>query len=81
MRIRTDPGYVDFIDNMGDETRVVEAARVSIGGQKPKSSDKKLLKYLWDNGHTSPFEHISMTFRIQCPIFTARQIMRSRYLP
>jgi len=63
---------------MGDWQRVVEAARVSIGGQRPKATDEKLLGYLWGKGHTSPFEHVTITFKVECPIFTARQIMRHR---
>lgn len=78
MRVRDDPGSAVLIETMGDEQRVVDAARVSIGGQKPNQKDEALLKYLWSNGHTSPFEHVTLTFRIECPIFTARQIMRHR---
>jgi len=76
MTLIRNPGKVSLIDFMGTEQTVVNAARVSIGGQKPKSSDEKLLKYLWKNGHTSPFEHVTLNFKIDCPIFTARQIMR-----
>lgn len=77
-RITCDPGSATLVESMGDEQRVVDAARVSIGGQKPKATDEKLLRYLWANGHTSPFEHVMLTFKIECPLFTARQIMRHR---
>jgi thymidylate synthase (FAD) len=47
-------GYVRYIDHMGDDTRIVEAARVSYGaGSKGEEADKKLLKYLFTNRHTS----------------------------
>ena len=78
MTVNVKPGHIEIIDSMGSAQRVVDAARVSIGGQKPKLSDTKLLEYLWRQGHTSPFEHVVITFRIDAPIFTARQIMRHR---
>lgn len=73
-----DKGYVQLIDHMGSDIRVVEAARVSTGveGTKGAEKDKKLIEYLWKNQHTSPFEQVLFTFKVKCPIFVARQWMR-----
>lgn len=78
------------IDGYGSDYMVVQAARVSLGfnnsdsdssmppGLKDLESDKKLIKFLWKNKHLSPFEHITFTFLIKCPIPIARQIQRHR---
>ena len=76
--IKKIPGEVQLIDYMGTSQAVINAARISIGGQKRINSDIALLKYLWTRGHTSPFEHITASFKIKAPLFTARQIMRHR---
>jgi thymidylate synthase (FAD) len=57
----------------------VRAARTSYGsGLKTIEEDTKLVKYLVSHDHTSPLEFITFTFKITCPIFVARQIMRHR---
>lgn len=72
-------GYVRYIDHMGDDTRIVEAARVSYGaGSKGEEADKKLLKYLFTNRHTSPFEQGIVAFNIKMPVFVMRQLVRHR---
>lgn len=64
---------------MGNDDRVVQAARVSYGnGTKTRSEDSALIRYLYENRHTSPFEHVNFTFHIKAPIFVARQWMRHR---
>ena len=80
-----DYGYVELFDNFPQERdgsleyRIVEAARISTDGTtRDKASDEKLIRYLYNNKHTSPFEHVMFTFKIKCPIFVARQIMRHR---
>jgi len=61
------------------DTMPVMTARVSIGGGlKTYQQDVKLLKYLWDNQHSSPFESVQLQFYVKCPIFVARQWMRHR---
>ena len=61
------------------EYAIVRAARVSYGlGMKTPEQDKRLIDYLIRHYHTSPFEFVQFTFRIECPIFVARQIMRHR---
>lgn len=61
------------------EQSIVRSARVSYDkGLKDFESDIKLIKYLWNNNHMTPFEHCIITVYIKCPIFIARQIMRHR---
>lgn len=75
-------GYVRFVDAMGDDQAIINAARVSHGqdgdDERPPEQDKKLINYLWANKHTSPFEHVMFTFEIKCPIVVARQWFRHR---
>lgn len=74
-----DHGYVQYVDHMGTDTRIVESARVSYGaGSKGDEADKKLLAYLYKNRHTTPFEMCKITFNIKMPIFVARQYIRHR---
>ena len=75
-------GSVELIDSMGDDLSIIRAARVSYGktpGEEfDEQKDGRLMRYLLKNGHWSPFEHTSLTFRVECPIFIARQWMRHR---
>lgn len=74
-----DKGFVRLVDYMGDDRRVVAAARVSYGaGTKTFREDKALIDYLMKNEHTSPFEQVVLTFHIKLPIFVARQWIRHR---
>jgi thymidylate synthase (FAD) len=74
-----DHGYVQYVDHMGTDTRIVESARVSYGaGSKGEEADKKLLAYLYKHRHTTPFEMCKITFNIKMPIFVARQYIRHR---
>jgi thymidylate synthase (FAD) len=64
---------------MGSDERIVAAARVSYGkGTKSQREDTALIQYLWENGHTSPFEQVVLTFHCKMPIFVARQWVRHR---
>ena len=67
---------------MGDDNAPALAARVSFAKMTTQSEmtqrDESLINYLAINRHTSPFEHISATFLITCPLFIARQIQRHR---
>jgi len=71
---------VQYINHMGDDLTVVNAARVSFGSTKKTldSKDEKLIKYLSDNKHFSPFEHCTLTVKITVPIYISKQIMRHR---
>jgi len=64
---------------MGNDERIVQAARVSYGkGTKSFREDRGLIRYLLRNEHTSPFEQVQFTFHIKMPIFVARQLVRHR---
>jgi thymidylate synthase (FAD) len=74
-----DYGFVRYIDHMGDDKRILEAARISYKSpSKGDDADKKLLAYLWKNKHTSPFEMVKLTLNIKMPIFIMRQYVRHR---
>lgn len=78
MRLRDDIA-VELIDSMGSESSIVRAARVSTLGAKSQATESAgLLRYLWKNGHASPFEHAVLTFRVEAPIFVTREMLRHR---
>lgn len=68
-----------LIDSMGDDLRVVNAARVSFDkwSDEYKDRDDRLISYLARHGHWTPFGHVMITMRLQMPIFTARQWIKS----
>lgn len=67
---------VEFVDKMGDDLAVANAARVSFGKEKDEldDGDVKLIKYLANHEHTSPFRHTAIKFRCKVPVFIARQL-------
>lgn len=72
-------GFVCLIDSMGDDQRIVDAARVSTGvSSSSETRNQELIRYLMRHGHTSPFEQVEFTFHIKVPIFIARQWLRHR---
>lgn len=74
-----DYGFVGLVDHMGDDSAVVNAARVSYGaGTKAVSSDEGLIRYLLRHKHTTPFEMVSFKYHLKMPIFVARQFLRHR---
>lgn len=74
-----DHGHVRLVEHMGDDMSIVRNARVSYdAAPRNDGSDEKLIRYLWKNKHTSPFECVQFTFDIKCPIFVARQWHRHR---
>lgn len=77
-----DHGFVRLVDYMGNDLSIVRAARVSYNADwragEEEKNDSRLLNYLLRNRHTSPFECVSFTFEIKCPIFVARQWHRHR---
>jgi len=74
-----DHGFVRVIDYMGDDTSIVQAARVSYGkGTKKVSTDSGLIKYLMRHWHSTPFEMCEMKYHVKLPIFIARQWIRHR---
>jgi thymidylate synthase (FAD) len=69
---------VEVIDKMGSDLSVVNAARVSFAKTKEvfDEKDEKLIKYLAEHNHWSPFGHASLQFRIKAPVFVARQLVK-----
>ena len=77
-----DHGFVRLVDSMGSDLSVVRAARVSYDAAwragEDTNSDARLIKYLWKNKHTTPFEAVQFTFEVKAPIFVLRQWHRHR---
>jgi len=87
---------VTYIDHMGSDLSVVNAARVSFGKKSEalgtsgvegepmtpilNDPDKRLIKYLANHGHYSPFGHAFASFHIKAPIFVARQLVKHKFL-
>ena len=75
---------VEYIDHMGDDKRACQSARVSLLNDEPfdggalSEKDKRLLRFLMREKHTSPFEHSVISFRIEAPLPVVAQIMRHR---
>ncbi len=69
---------VSLVDKMGTDLTVVNSARVSYAKTKTTfdAKDEKLIKYLAEHEHWSPFAHASMQFRIKAPVFVARQLVK-----
>lgn len=72
------PQSVELVDYMGNDLSVVNAARVSFAKESESFSEKdeKLIRYLAEHNHWSPFAHTSLQFRIKAPIFVARQLVK-----
>ena len=74
-----DHGFVRVVDYMGDDTSIVQSARVSYGkGTKQVSTDSGLIKYLMRHWHSTPFEMCEIKYHVKLPIFIARQWIRHR---
>jgi thymidylate synthase (FAD) len=90
---------VTYIDHMGSDLSVVNAARVSFGKeseweweecgvkafgnesyQRLSDKDAKLIKYLAEHKHFSPFGHAFASFHVKAPIFVARQLVKHKFL-
>ena len=74
-------GYVELVSSMGSDATPARSARVSLDNDTADSTperDAKLVRYLAEHEHLSPFEHCVATLRVRCPLFIARQVMRHR---
>ena len=82
---------VTYIDHMGNDLTVANAARVSFGKTsemeddpwgppKLKKKDDKLIRYLAKHRHISPFGHCFASFHVKAPIFVARQLVKHKFL-
>ena len=85
---------VTYVDHMGDDLSVVNAARVSFGKKSDymmrihngeakvlQHKDNRLIKYLAKHKHKSPFNHAFATFHVKAPVFVARQLVKHEYMP
>lgn len=77
-----DHGYIRLVDSMGGDLSIVRAARVSYAAAwragEDSGGDARLIRYLWHNAHTTPFEAVTLTFEVHAPIFVFRQWHRHR---
>ncbi len=74
-------GFVRYVDHMGSDLTVVNAARVSMGKEHHEFDDKadtQLIRYLVKHKHVSPFYHPQLTIHVKCPIFVERQWFKHR---
>ena len=83
---------VTHVDHMGKDLSVANAARVSFGKKsdldwsdpwsppKLKEKDAKLIRYLAEHEHISPFGHCFASFHIKAPVFVARQLVKHKFL-
>ena len=74
---------VTYIDHMGSDLSVVNAARVSFGKKHEEfdaNRDAKLIRYLAKYKHISPFGHAFASFHIKAPVFVARQLVKHKFL-
>lgn len=77
-----DHGLLRLIDSMGSDLSIARNARVSYDAEwragEDKGSDGRLINYLYNNGHNTPFEAVTVTFEVKAPIFVFRQWHRHR---
>lgn len=74
-----DHGHVYLVDFMGDDTSLIQAARVSYGaGTKSVREDRGLIRYLFRHQHSTPIEMAEVKFHLKLPIFVMRQLIRHR---
>ncbi len=74
-----DHGFIRVVDYMGNDSSIVQAARVSYGkGTKQVSKDRGLINYLMKHYHSTPFEMCEIKYHVKLPIFVARQWIRHR---
>lgn len=74
---------VTYIDHMGSDLSVVNAARVSFGKKHEEfdgDKDTGLIKYLASHKHMSPFGHAFASFHVKAPLFVARQLVKHKFL-
>ncbi len=74
-----DHGFVRVVDYLGNDSSIVQAARVSYGaGTRKTREDEGLIRYLMRHRHTTPFEMCEVKFHVKLPMFVARQWIRHR---
>jgi thymidylate synthase (FAD) len=79
MKTILDHGYVEPIESWGSDEHIIEAARMSTNkGFQGWPGDEKLLRYLWEHKHATPFEMAGMVIEVKAPIFVFREWHRHR---
>ena len=74
-----DDGFVRVLDYMGDDSSVVQSARISYGvGTKRVQEDRGLIRYLMRHQHTTPFEMCELKLHVRVPMDAWRQWIRHR---
>jgi len=74
-----DDGFVRVVDYMGDDSSIVQAARVSYGkGTKKLRQDRGLIRYLMRHHHSTPFEMCEIKLHVRVPMDAWRQWIRHR---
>lgn len=85
--MKSSPIKVNYVQHCGNDLTVVNAARVSFDKESAgdtedqRQRDAKLISYLANHGHKSPFNHCFLTFRVKAPIFVARQLVKHKFMP
>ncbi len=69
---------VELVDHMGGDDAIARFARVSSGSTGDETSNKGLIRMLMRDRHGSPFEAPVLQYRVECPIFVAREFFRHR---
>lgn len=85
-----DAGFVEYVDHMGSDLTIVNAARVSFNKESEweeidheglgilSAKDSKLINYLAKHSHWTPFAHSSITLRIKAPISIRTQLFKHK---
>lgn len=77
-----DHGFIRLVDHMGSDLSIARNARVSYDAEwragENTGSDARLINYLYEHGHNTPFESVTFTFDVKAPIFVFRQWHRHR---
>lgn len=79
-----DHGYIELIESWGSDEAIIEAARMSTAkgflgwGTPEKPGDEKLLRFLWEKKHSTPFEFAGLTIEVQAPLMVFREWHRHR---
>ena len=77
-------GFIELEESWGDEATIINTARISTTNRRLEAvadftdKDKKLLFYLLDKNHGTPFEAVYFRFRFIAPIFVLRQWVKHR---
>lgn len=72
-------GFIRVVDYLGNDTSIVQAARVSYGaGTKTTSEDEQLIRFMMRHGHMTPFEQCEIKLHVRLPIDVMRQWVRHR---